>query len=352
MADSGKKKTIKKKTTAKKKTASKAVKKKTSSAVRKKTTKKVPAKGAVKKVSKKAPVKKSAKKVSNKATIAKKKAVKKTSKNKAPKNITPKKTKTDVVPVEDELDPAALSRGDEPMGVVDHLEEFRSRILIILATLIVLTIAGISFSDYLIEFLNKPFVDTGKQLNIFKLTGGFWIRLKASAVVAILLTMPLIFFQIWRFVVPAISKDDRMFSRLSLLAAILLFYGGMAFVFFGLVPMVISVLLQFIPQEMVGTIGADDYMSFVFFFSIAMGILFELPIVVLILTRMGILTPAFLITKRKYSIVGIFIISALITPQDPLSMVVVAIPLWFLYEISIVISRFAFMRKAKKNLKG
>lgn len=245
------------------------------------------------------------------------------------------------------MDPAALDRGDEPMSVVGHLDEFRSRIMIILATLIILTIISFTFSEYIIDFLNRPFVETGKQLNIFKLMGGFIIRLKASAVVALLLTVPLIFFHLWRFIMPAISKDDRTFSRLSLTSAILLFYGGMAFVFFLLVPMAIKVLLTFIPDAMLGTIGADDYMSFVFLFSIAMGVLFELPIAVLILTRIGILTPAFLITKRKYAIVAIFVIGALITPQDPLSQIMVAIPLWFLYEFSIFVSRFTLMRKKK-----
>ncbi|PKL35754.1 MAG: twin-arginine translocase subunit TatC [Spirochaetae bacterium HGW-Spirochaetae-1] len=253
--------------------------------------------------------------------------------------------------VEDEIDPEALHRGDMPMSLVDHLEEFRSRILVILGTLIVLTAVGISFSDYLIEFINRPF-PTSQKLHVFKLLGGFLIRLKASAVVALLLTIPLIFYHAWKFIVPAINKEDRMFSRMTLLAAILLFYGGMAFVFFGLIPFVLQILIQFIPPDMQSTIGADDYLSFILLFSLAMGFLFELPIAVLILTRMGLLTPQFLIAKRKIAIVLCFLIGGIITPQDPFSMFFVAVPLWFLYEISIFVSRFVLVRKKKRELRN
>lgn|GEM_PF-152892 len=254
--------------------------------------------------------------------------------------------------IEDVIDPEALHRGDTPMSLVDHLEEFRSRILVILGTLIVLTAVGISFSDYLIEFINRPFIPTHQKLHVFKLLGGFMIRLKASAVVALLLTVPLIFYHAWKFIVPAINKEDRMFSRLTLLAAILLFYGGMAFVFFGLIPFVLQILIQFIPSDMLSTIGADDYLSFILLFSIAMGFLFELPIAVLILTRMGLLTPQFLIAKRKIAIVLCFLIGGIITPQDPFSMFFVAIPLWFLYEVSIFVSRFVLVRKKKRELRN
>ncbi len=249
-----------------------------------------------------------------------------------------------------EIDPDALNRGDEPMSVVDHLDEFRSRILIVLSAVIIFSVVGFYFADYLVQFINQPFKESGHQLNIFKITGGFIIKLKASVVVALLLTVPLIIFQVWRFIRPAIDTEDRTFARISIFASIFLFYGGIAFVFYLLLPFAIKMLLQFITPDMISTIGADDYMSFIFMFSIAMGILFELPIVVLILTKIGLITPRFLITKRKYAVVIIWIIAALITPQDVISQILVAVPLMFLYEVSIVISRFIVIRKAKKEL--
>jgi len=287
----------------------------------------------------------------------KKKPAKKTSpasKKTAPKTKTENKLKKEPLPKKSPqapppVVPSSEERGDKPMSVVGHLDEFRSRILISLASVIILTIVGFSFSDYLLNFLNEPFLETGQKLNIFNLTGGFVLRLKASVVAALLLSFPIIIFQIWRFIRPAISKKDRNFSRLSLLASILLFYGGMAFVFYGLLPFAIKMLLSFIGQEMLSTIGANDYMSFIFLFSLAMGFLFELPIVVMILTKIGLLSSHFLIQKRKYAVVIIWVIAALITPADILSQILVAVPLMFLYEISIFISKFISIRKRKQN---
>lgn len=249
---------------------------------------------------------------------------------------------------DDVIDPESLSRGDVPMGVIDHLDEFRSRLLIILGTIIIFTVAGFFFSDYLLMVLTKPFDTTGHKLNIFKLTGGFLIRLKASFVSGLLLGIPVIVFQIWRFISPAIGKDARKFSRNLLLLAPLLFYGGIAFVFFGVLPFAIDMLLKFIGKEMLSTIGANDYLSFVMVFGIAMGLLFELPIIATILTRAGIISPQFLVQKRKVAVIAIWIVAALITPQDLFSQILVAVPLMFLYEISILISRVVFRNRMKK----
>ena len=235
------------------------------------------------------------------------------------------------------------------MTVVSHLDEMRSRILYSLSTVFLLTIAGFFLSDYLIHFINSPFLRTGQQLNIFKLTGGFIIRLKASFVAGLMLGLPVILYNVWKFIAPAISKNDRKFSITSLVAAFFLFYGGMAFVFFLLLPFAIDMLLSFIGEDMLSTIGASDYMSFILMMSIAMGILFELPIVVMILTRIGLITPDFLAAKRKYSVVVIFVIAAVITPQDIFSQILVALPLMFLYEVSIIISKMIFIRKKKRD---
>ncbi len=334
----------------------------TKSTVKKKSTA-TQSKKSVKKKAVKA-AKKTSEKTSKKKTS---KATKKTTKKSGSKKITqhagknlpqkaerlPKKSEPAEVPKEYEdsdIDPDALDRGDIPMTVVDHLDEFRSRVLISLGIIMVITIAGFFFSDYLINFINEPFNQTGQKLNIFKLTGGFVIRIKVALVAAIMLSIPIIIFQLWRFIFPAVSKKDRWFSRISILSATLLFYGGISFVFFIILPFAIKMLLGFIGKEMISTIGANDYVSFILISCLAMGFLFELPIIVMVLTRIGIITPSFLIQKRKYSILGIWIIAAIITPQDILTQIMVAIPLMFLYEVSILISKLMVRRKNKMEM--
>jgi len=252
---------------------------------------------------------------------------------------------------EEEIDPKARERGDIPMSVVGHLGELRSRLIISLVTIVILTIAAFIFSDEVLSYLTQPFTATGFKLNIFKLTEGFMIRLKVSAILAVLVGLPFILWQGWRFILPAITKNDRMFSRIMLITSIFLFYAGVVFVFYMLVPFTVKMLLSFVTKDMLSTIGANDYISLVFFFCMIMGILFELPIIMMILTRIGIVTPSFLVSKRKYAFVLAFVISAVITPtQDMLTMTIVAIPLVILYEISIIVSKFTIVRKKRREL--
>ncbi len=255
-------------------------------------------------------------------------------------------------PVEEEIDPVALERGDIPMTVVGHLDELRSRIIISIITIFILMIGAFFFSEEILSYITQPFKATGFKLNVFKLTEGLTIRLKVSAILAILVGLPFLMWQVWRFILPAITKKDRMFSRISLLASIILFYAGVVFVFYLLVPFTVKMLLSLAPKEMTSTIGANDYISLVFFFSMMMGVLFELPIIMMLLTRIGIITPSYLVTKRKYAFVLAFVVSAVITPtQDPLTMIIVAVPLIILYEASIIISKFTVVRKKKKELR-
>ena len=251
----------------------------------------------------------------------------------------------------EEIDPEAIDRGDIPMRFVDHLGELRSRIIISVIVFFILTVAGFIFSDELLHFINKPYTDTGLKLNVFRLSEGFVMRLKVSAIAALIVGLPFLIFQVWRFILPAITKKDRMFTRISLVSSILLFYGGVAFVYFLLMPLTVKVLLSFIAKDITSVMGASEYISFVFLFCFLLGVLFEFPIIIMILTRIGIVTPYFLSHNRKWAFVIIFLISAVITPsQDILTQVIVAIPLMLLFETSIVISKMTTVRKKKKEI--
>jgi len=299
---------------------------------------------------KKASVKK---KVSQKKAVSKKTAAKKAVKKTSKKN-TPKTQKKELNKQENFLEKTSDAdvdlRGDNPMTVVEHLDEFRSRILYILIFLIAITVGALYFSDIILEQLNAPFKETVGKLNIFSIAEPFMLKLKAAGIVGLMLTLPVILFQVWRFISPAVGKEDRWFGRISFVFALLLFYIGVSVVYFGLLPMVIKVLQSMVTENMQQVQGASNYLSFLFMFSFAMGVLFELPIIATILTKIGILTPQFLIVKRKYAIVAIWIIAAIITPADPLSQVLVAIPLMFLYELSILLSKAIIYRKRKKGL--
>lgn len=250
-----------------------------------------------------------------------------------------------------EVDPDALRRGDKPMNIVDHLDEFRSRLLIVLITIIVLTVLGFYFSDILLDAINKPFIESGYKLNIFNLIEGFVLRIKASFVMGLLIGLPLLVYHLWQYIKPAIDIDNRKFAVYSMFAAIVLFYAGLGATYFYLLPLSIKVLLSFTPPDMENMINASKYFNFAILFALAIGITFEMPIIIMILTRIGIVSPSLLISKRKYAIVLIWIFAAVITPTtDPLTLTLVAVPLMLLYELSIVISKFIVIRKKRKEL--
>lgn len=254
-------------------------------------------------------------------------------------------------PEPDGIDPAALARGDEPMSVVEHLEELRKRIIYIIVSFFLIACLAFFLSDWLLFLINKPFLETGSRLNIFTMVGSFMMRMKLAAATSLLFTVPLVFFHIWRFISPAIDRPERFFSRTTLIISVVLFYSGLCLVFFT-IPSVVKVLLGFISPSMTSTIDGSDYLHFIFFMSLVMGIIFELPVIVLVLTRIGLITPQFLIRKRKYAILIIWLTAAVITPgADLLSQSLLAIPLMLLYEVSILFSKFVLIRKKKKELK-
>lgn len=267
------------------------------------------------------------------------------------KKTRPGKTKAEIVKIPEPEKPARepdlpKPKTEDSFNMIQALDKFRSSLLVLLLAFVILTCVAFYYSDWLLYFINKPFQESGNRLNIFTLMGGFMIKFKISAAAAVFFLMPVIILQIWKVIIPSIAKKNRMFSRITVISAIILFYSGVCFVFFLLLPAAIKVMLSFVGNDMISTIGADNYFGFILFFSLSMGVLFEVPVIILVLTRMGIITPEFLSRKRKYAIVAIWIIAAVITPQpDPLSQSMVGVPLMLIYEISILISRLVAKRR-------
>lgn len=252
--------------------------------------------------------------------------------------------------VDEPVDPEATTRGDSPMTLVGHLGEMRSRLLVALITVLVVMLVGFGFSDYIMMIIARPFVATGQKLNLFTLFEGFTLRLKGSLFASVLVCLPLIIYQVWKYIEPAINRNDRMMIRITLISSALLFYSGVVFTYFFL-PLAIAALMAFAPPDMLVTNNATEYFNFFVMTAIILGAVFELPIVMLLLTKMGIVSPQFLTSKRKYAIVLIWIVAAVASPgPDPLSQALLALPLMLLYEISIVISKIIMRRKKKKEL--
>ncbi len=219
--------------------------------------------------------------------------------------------------------------------LIEHLTELRKRLIIVLFSLFVLSVLSYFFSSELIKIISLPV----KKLYFVSPVDAFLIKVKISILSGIILSSPVIFYQIWKFIEPGLILAEKKYLRLFILPAILLFFLGVAFGAFT-VPVAISVLLRFSTPELVPWLTADKYFSFFINIVLVFGVVFEFPVVVAFLLKIGILSEEILKKHRKYSILLIFVLSAVITPtQDIITLLLMSLPLLLFYEGSIILAR-------------
>lgn len=235
---------------------------------------------------------------------------------------------------------------DQSMNLLDHLDEFRKRIMIILAAFIVFFIASFIFVTDIYEWLVK---DLEMQLTVLGPMDIIYVYLMLAGVVAIGLTIPIIILQIWLFVKPALTKREQALTLGYIPASLLLFITGLSFGYFIVLPLVLNFLFGLGVDMFTMMFTTEKYFQFVLRMTIPFSILFEMPLVVMFLTSLGVVTPKLLQKNRKYAFFIIVVISVLISPPDFISDVLVIIPLLFLFEVSIILSGIVYRRKLKRE---
>ncbi len=235
------------------------------------------------------------------------------------------------------------------MPFLDHLEELRWRIIKSLIAVVIFTIISFFFSDYILDFLliTTRNLKNPIELQVLKVQTVFIIKLELALIAGIIFSLPVIFYQIWAFVAPGLLESERKYVIPVITLATVSFIVGAAFAFFVIIPFALDFFLSLVPQNVKNNIALDFYFGFVARLVLVFGIVFELPVISLLLTRLGILKPEFLKKYRRYAVVIIFVLAAILTPPDPTTQILLALPLIILYEITIWIS-IVFSRK-KKN---
>ncbi|MFH1621894.1 MAG: twin-arginine translocase subunit TatC [Candidatus Omnitrophota bacterium] len=227
---------------------------------------------------------------------------------------------------------------DKKLTLVQHLDELRARIIKSLIFIIILSCILYNFTDKILIILVKPI---GKLVFLAP-TEAFVAHIKIAFFGGLFLSSPFIIYQIWQFISEGLKLDERkyvlMFGPLSFIFFIL----GSAFGYFVIIPMGIKFLLGFATDFVTPMITLNNYISFVTMITIAFGVVFQLPLISLFLTKIGIVTPKFLSNKRKHAIVIIFILAAALTPPDVITQCLMAVPLLVLYEIGIMFSKFVY----------
>jgi sec-independent protein translocase protein TatC len=231
------------------------------------------------------------------------------------------------------------------MSFLAHLEELRWRLIYATIGVVIGTIAAWIFIDQLVNYiLLKPAVDAGVVLQNLKPFGQIFLYIQVAVIAGILLSLPNIFYQLWKFIAPALKKNEKKYVFGVVFSSSICFIAGVVFAFFVILPLALQFVQQFGSEEIANNFAINEYMSIIISLMLGAGLVFELPMLSFFLTKLGILTPAFMRKYRKYAIVVLLIFSAMFTPPDPASQIMLGVPLLLLYEISIFISKISMKR--------
>ncbi|MFA6955584.1 MAG: twin-arginine translocase subunit TatC [Thermoanaerobaculia bacterium] len=236
------------------------------------------------------------------------------------------------------------------MSFLEHLDELRRRLIICTVTLLVAFLVCWNFAPEIFAFLERPimqFLPPGEKLAYTSLTSPFMLYMKVAFLSSIFVASPVVMLQLWLFIAPGLYPKERYYAVPFILFATLFFVGGGWFGFDVVFPMACKFFVD-IGKEFNQVITVDDYFSFASKMILAMGLVFETPILIFFLARLGIVTPQFLLRNFKYAVVAIFIIAAVITPTpDMVTQSALAVPMILLYALGIAIS-FLFGKKREE----
>ena len=226
----------------------------------------------------------------------------------------------------------------------DHMDELRDRVIKSIICIILFTSIAYILSDKALYFLSQPKAELMDKVNlqVLKITSMFMIKIYISLVIGIMLSLPVILYHIWRFVSPAIESGVSVKTFFLFFLSSVFFFIGAYFSYMIIVPLsiqfFISLTSSYIPVEYNFTL--ENYLLYIIWMIMVGGLIFQLPIVSVIFNKLGIIDYNTLRNGRRFAILGIFVVSAIITPPDPFSQIMFVIPLIFLYELSIIIIRF------------
>ncbi len=231
---------------------------------------------------------------------------------------------------------------DSELTLVEHLNELRKRIIISLISLVISSILSFPFASYVLKILKSPAGGLIEKLAFFSPQEAFLIYLRIGFLCGFILSLPVILYQIWLFILPGIEERLKRYAANFIFFCLVSFVMGCLFSYFILIPRGLKFLLSFGKDDLEPVISASQYISFVSSLILGCGLVFQMPVLSFILTKLGIINGRRLRKKYKYAVIIVFIAAAIITPTpDALNLLMLALPMLFLYEFSIWVSFLA-----------
>lgn len=235
----------------------------------------------------------------------------------------------------------------QQQGLLDHLIELRDRLLHIVLAILIVFIALFAFSEEIFSFAADPLLalmPEGTSMIATGVTSPFLVPFKLVLLLSVLLTIPYTLHQVWAFVAPGLYKNEKNMALPLLISSVVLFYCGIVFAYFIIFPILFGFFLGITPDGVAVMTDIGQYLDFIIAIFFAFGIAFEVPVATFLLVAAGATTPDRLAEKRPYIIIGAFVFGMLLTPPDILSQLLLAVPVWLLFELGLIMSRF-FLKK-------
>ena len=232
---------------------------------------------------------------------------------------------------------------DDTQPLITHLIELRKRLINSILAILVIFLALVYFANDIYQLVSAPLIrqmPVGATMIATDVASPFFTPIKLTFMVSIILSVPVILYQVWAFVAPALYKHERRLVMPLLVSSTLLFYIGMAFAYFVVFPLAFGFLTHAAPEGVQVSTDIRSYLDFVMALFIAFGVSFEVPVAIVLLCWMGVTTPDDLRKKRPYVLVGAFVVGMLLTPPDVFSQTLLAIPMYCLFEVGVFFSRF------------
>jgi sec-independent protein translocase protein TatC len=236
----------------------------------------------------------------------------------------------------------SASENERELTLIEHLIELRSRIIKALLAVTLTVICLAPFARQLYAIFSEPLVrqlPEGSSMIAIDVTSPFFAPFKLVMLLGLLLAMPVVLYQLWAFVAPGLYRHEQRLARPLLAASVALFYGGCAFAYFVVFPVIFAFFTAMAPEGVAVMTDINRYLDFVLTLFVAFGVAFQVPVVTIVLVAIGVVTPDGLARIRGYVVIGVFTVAMLVTPPDMFSQTLLALPVWLLYELGIIMSR-------------
>lgn len=241
---------------------------------------------------------------------------------------------------------------EKELTLIDHLVELRDRILKCLVAVVVLFLALFYFANDIYTYVAEPLIAAlpeGSSMIAIDPTSPFFAPFKLTFYVAILLAAPYILYQLWSFIAPGLYKNEKAVAIPLFISSVILFYGGIAFARYILFGIVFAFFISVAPEGIQVAPDISSFLSFALTIFFAFGIAFEIPVAVFLCIWAGLAEPDSLVQKRPYVVVGCFVVGMLLTPPDPFTQSMLALPMWALFELGILAGRMIRKRQEEEE---